>query len=94
MRAVTYLKIDGGDHPCSATALAKELAPLMAVEHSIGNGPLGDDPYTAAVPIINRSDTYRTYDVTPGAQGPAQLAPEGAGLERGGRLVLVDGRHA
>ena len=44
---MTYLKIDGGDHPCSATALAKELAPLMAVEHSIGNGPLGDDPYTA-----------------------------------------------
>ena len=60
---VTYLKIDGGDHPCSATALAKKLAPLMAVEHAIGNGPIGDDPYLQAVPNINRSDTCEEPDV-------------------------------
>jgi hypothetical protein len=53
--------------------VSQELAPLMAVEHSIGHGPLGDDPYAAAVPIINRSDTYRTYDVTPELSIPTTL---------------------
>ena len=90
---LTYLKIDGGDHPCSATALAKELAPLMAVEHSIGNGPLGDDPYTAAVPIINRSDTYRTYDVTPELSIPTTLERT-AGLLAAFDKALEDGAVA
>jgi hypothetical protein len=72
---------------------AKELAPSMAVEHSIGNGPLGDDPYTAAVPIINRSDTYRTYDVTPELSIPTTIE-RSAGLLAAFDLALENGTVA
>jgi hypothetical protein len=75
---VTYLKIDGGDRQCDATAAARKLAPGLVVEHAVSRGPLNNPSTTMqssdpSVYIINHSDTFRTYDVTPELSIPTTL---------------------
>ncbi len=81
---LAYLKIDGGDRDNVLTPLARALAPNMTIEHANGAGPInsggtdgrGFSPADAAawVAQANRSDTFRTYDVTQQLAIPTTLA--------------------
>jgi len=78
---VMYWKVDGPDRSALVSPLARKVHPDLVVEHATGAGGkqacgLMTMPYshaTAAVDLIKKTDTFRTYDVAAPHSIPSTL---------------------